>query len=182
MANFIDYTYISGQDNGLNPGLTNETGEVNHNIERVMIDDMKSLLGERLYWELVNDPSHNGAKGNYVKLLDGGTYTYDGLTSWGFSGVKYITYLFWMARYRYYSKDIDTTWGYSEFKGDNTFKTKEDRDKEVADRIRASAFKEWEDTYTYLQRNSDDYTEWRGSDARMHEGYGHVIINKLKIQ
>ena len=69
--------------------------------------ELLPLLGERLYYDLMANPS------SYDDLLDGNIYTYNGITYTNV-GLKAVLSQYWYAYHSFYGDQIDTAFGLRE--------------------------------------------------------------------
>lgn len=114
------------------------------------IQDISSLLGERLFNDIINNV------GNYTNLLDGGTYEYNGITYSNY-GLKAVISYYVYARYVYYGSNIDNTFSFTEkLSGSDSRPSSEKTKKDLYILNRDSAYKMWGSVQNYLIRTDNE--------------------------
>lgn len=83
------------------------TAKFNEIVLQVQQVEIYPLLGEDLYWAIINDTS------SYVNLLDGGTYDYQSKTYQNV-GLKAVISHYWYAYHSFYGDQVDTAFGLRE--------------------------------------------------------------------
>lgn len=153
-----------------------KANKINQFIEDAQIVDLQELIGEKLYTDIVSDPSKTD-DGSYPNLLDGGTYTYSGNTFTN-PGLKAVLIDFAYARYRFFGNDTDGPFGVIEKRTQDGNNTSVARNREVYGSIRKVAFSKWCMVRDYLDRNSSSYTYWYGERGRIDDDQDLININK----
>ena len=110
--------------------------------------DVAPLLGELLFNDILNDP------GSYTDLLDGGLYTYNGITYTNY-GLKAVISYYTYARYVYFGSNVDTPFSMVEKINSNDSRpTSESTKKSIYDLNRDSAYKIWGSVKNFLIRTN----------------------------
>ena len=117
--------------------------------------DIKPLLGERMYLDMVR----NSTNANYVLLLDGGEYAYDGFT-YEFVGLKRVIIEFAYARIVFFGSEKATPHGIVDKLNQDSNPITRDNKKEKYTAARQTAVELWKEVYLFLQRKKSDYTYW----------------------
>lgn len=87
--------------NSINVAKFNET------VLQCQMTELYPLLGEELYFDLMNDIA------SYTDLLEGGTYDYQGITYTNV-GLEAVISHYWYAYHSFYGDQIDTAFGLRE--------------------------------------------------------------------
>lgn len=121
---------------------------LNDIIILTQIDDIRPLLGEELFNDIINNAS------NYTDLLDGGAYDYNGKTYQNY-GLKAVLAYYVYARYAMFGAQIDTPFGLVEKLGGNESERVDTSFKKTMYQTnRQSAFNIWLNVNDYLIRNN----------------------------
>lgn len=122
---------------------------LNQHISEAQRHDLKPLLGERLYNDLITNPSA------YTDLLEGGTYVYNGITYIN-EGVEMLLSYYVYSRYAMFGSVTDTPFSMVEkLNGgeskpvDSTFK------KSLYQMNRDMAYNIWLTVESYLRRTEN---------------------------
>jgi hypothetical protein len=133
-----------------------DENKINGIIEQAQLIDVKPLLGDRFYFDLMNNLSNP----IYQPLLDGSSFTYFDIT-YSHDGIKALLSDYFMSRY---ALSINTN--FSPFGAT----TKTPQDGEIADRNSLKdistqqtqlAGARWEIIRLYLMANTSIFPEWR---------------------
>lgn len=152
----IDLTYLSAQRD-----VSSHGGKVaNEQIDNAELLDLKPLLGEKLYTDLVR----NAAETKYVALLDGGDYTYDGF-DYKNPGVKLVLAAFAAARVRMFGSDKSTPFGNVQKDYRDAVQTTRARGKERYTADMQTGMELWRDVEAFLDRKSSTYEYWREANG-----------------
>lgn len=149
----IDLTYLSG-----NFDISSNAGKVaEEQIENAELLELRPLLGQKLYLDLIANPSD----AQYVALLDGGEYEYENFTYTN-PGVKKVLGAFAAARVRMFGNDKSTPFGNVEKLYNDARPTSRDRGKERYTDGRKIAEALWADVALFLTRSKTDtmYKYW----------------------
>lgn len=122
--------------------------------------DLRPILGEELYIDLLSDFVASPSLATYEDLFNGSTYTYAGKT-YQHSGVKAVLVYYAYARYKSNSNVTDTAFGSV---GKTTpYSTPSDEKTIVrqVQQIRAGAVAYQDRVVDFLNRNSTDYPLWK---------------------
>jgi hypothetical protein len=123
--------------------------KLNDVIIQTQIDDIRPLLGESLFNDLMNDVS------SYSDLMDGGTYTYNGITYTNY-GLKAVISYYVYARYMMFGAVIDTPFGLVEKLNNQDSKPVDySIKKSLYQTNRQSAFNIWLTVRDYLIRTNN---------------------------
>ncbi len=118
-------------------------------VIEAQIQDLAPLLGERLFNDLTNEPD------NYVGLMNGGTYDYNGITYSNY-GIKAVLAYYFYARYQMFGGIIDTPFSQIEkLEGAESRPTSENTKKALYQMNRDSAFNVWKSVENYLIRTNN---------------------------
>ena len=154
--------------------------KINQYIEDAELSDLRPLLGEELYQDLITNPTATD-DGDYPKLLQGSTYTY-GDYDYTHPGIRAVLVDFAYARYRFFGNDTDTAFGFKEKQFDDGINTSVSRNREVYGAIRKVAKDKWFLVKDYLDRmdaaTSTEYTFWFGVIAQIDNDQDLININK----
>ena len=118
-------------------------------IIAAQLQDVAGLLGERLFNDVLNNTA------NYLPLLDGGVYTYQGVeyTNYGLKAViSHYTY----ARYLMFGSSKDTPFGFVEkLSGQDSRPTSDKTKKDLYGLNRDSAYTLWISVKNFLVRTEE---------------------------
>ena len=158
---------------------------LNQFIRDAELTDLRPLLGEVLYQDLVTNPTET-ARGSYPDLLDGAIYTYSGYT-YTHPGIKDVLVDLAYARYRFMGADIDTPFGSVVKQSQNSQPTGVGRDREIYSAIRKVAFAKWELVKDFLNRRAGEasgtnYEYWFFQSAPLDNDEDQININKITLR
>lgn len=153
-----------------------KANKINQYIEDAQISDLRELLGDRLYTDIVTNPTKTN-DGSYPALLDGGNYTYSGDT-YPNPGLKAVLIDFAYARYRLSGNNTDTPFGEVVKRTQDGINTDKDDNQRAYSMIRKVAFSKWAMVRDYLDRKSSEYTYWYGERGRIDDDEDLININK----
>ncbi|MCR5863076.1 hypothetical protein LRS05_13480 [Flavobacterium sp. J372] len=126
--------------------------KLNESILEAQLLDLKPLLGERLFDNIIALPE------DYTELLDGGVYTHDGIEYSNY-GLKMALAYFAYARYVMFSHATDTPYAFVEKRNTDSQPVTSETKKSLFTTNREIAGKVWNNVRMYLQRtNYADYT------------------------
>jgi len=127
---------------------------INNFIDEAQLLDLKPLVGESLYQEIILNPA------NYQDLLNNVTYNYNGseVTS---CGLKRVLIHFAFARYVMNGNLIDTPFGMVEKQFQDGKNIERTSKKELYKYNQQIAFQYWNEVERYLNRNQDLYPKWK---------------------
>ncbi len=158
--------------------------KINVYIADAELSDLRPLLGERLYTDLLANPTHTGDNGNYPDLLNGSTYTYSTF-SYSHPGIKVILANYAYARYRFFGSDVDTPFGVVQKQTQDGFVVSTARNREVYTALRKVALDQWDLTKAYLNRMAGDtnnkYEYWYFQRPPLDDDQRSIIINKITL-
>jgi len=118
--------------------------------------DIRSLLGDIFYNEVVSNPS------NYSTLLNGGTYDYDGYT-YSFKGLKAVHVYFAYARFVMNDDVKSTPSGMVNKLNQNSERVTEATINRISRNARDIASAYWQQCYDFLCLQTDSiYNNWEG--------------------
>lgn len=146
-----------------------ELSNINQFIEDAQIGDLRPLLGERMYYDLLNNQS------NYIDLLDQTNYTHDGVT-YTSPGIKQVLSYYAYARYILHGSATDTPFGYVEKGYQDERQTDRIQRREMYKSTQQLAAQYWSQVEIYLNRNLDTYPLWAEGCT---QGKRSFRINKI---
>lgn len=157
----------------------------NNFIRDAELADLRPLLGEVLYRDLVTNPTVT-ERGSYPDLLDGSNYAYSDYT-YTHPGVKDVLVDLAYARYRFMGADIDTPFGSVVKQSQNSQPTGAGRDREIYSAIRKVAFAKWELVKDFLNRmageaSGTNYEYWYFQSAPLDNDEDEININKINLR
>jgi len=164
----------------INPGIGNSAISVDRLIDAAQLEDLHPLLGDKLFWDLIKNPTSVASGRDYVSLLVETEYTFDNIT-YTSPGIKKVLYDFVYARYRYQNQEIDQPGGFATIDTPNMPRTSVTRNINIYSTWRRSAIANWDEVRNYLQRVEPQYTHWIGSEAHLDTGEEKIIINKVTV-
>jgi len=129
---------------------------LNKFIQQAQFADIQRLLGADFY----NDLIRNSTEANYVTLLDGGDYVYNGVTYTN-EGLKVVIIHYFEARYKISGSNVDTPFGLVIKTDPNSTNVDLPSRKTESKEAKNMAFNYWENVKLFLDRNSDDYPLWK---------------------
>lgn len=158
---------------------------VNQYINDAELTDIRPLIGERLYYDLVTRPTATD-KGSYPALLNGSTYTY-GDYSYVHPGLKEVLVDFAYARYRHMGSDVDTPFSTVVKQSDDSQRTGFERNREMYSAIRKVAFAKWGLVRDFLNRMSGEavgtrYDYWFFQEPPLDDDEDQININKITLR
>ena len=146
-----------------------ELSIINQFIEDAQIGDLRPLLGEKMYFDLLNNQS------NYTELLDEFDYTHDGVT-YTSPGVKKVLSYYAYARYIMHGSATDTPFGLVEKGYQEEKQIDRSGRREMYKSTQQLAAQYWSQVEIYLNRNLSKYTLWGEGCSR---GKRIFRINKI---
>lgn len=158
---------------------------INQYIRDAELSDLRPLLGEQIYQDIVLDPTET-ARGSYPDLLDGSVYTY-GSYDYTHPGLKEVLVDFTYARYRFFGSDIDTPFSTVVKGSRNSEPTGFSRNREIYTAIRKVAHAKWELEREYLNRMAGEdvgtaYEYWFNQRPPLDNDEDEININKITIR
>lgn len=131
---------------------------LNQHINLAQFVDVQKLMGVDFY----NDLIRNSTDANYISLLDGGDYTYQGITYTN-EGLKSVIVHYTYGRYLLLGSQTDTPFGYVEKLTNDSQPVDITQKKTTSKMYQTTAFNYWENVKLFLDRNADDYPLWKNS-------------------
>lgn len=123
--------------------------KLNDVIIQTQIDDIRPLLGDKLFNDLMNNTE------DYDALMDGGVYTYSGVTYQNY-GLKAVISYYVYARYMMFGAVTDTPFGLVEkLNGQNSQPVDYSIKKSLYQTNRQTAFNVWLTVHDYLIRTNN---------------------------
>lgn len=127
--------------------------KLNEMILDAQMIDLQPLLGENLFNKIVSNPE------NYTELLEGGSYTYNGLDYTNY-GLKMVLVYYAYARYMMFSSVTDTPFSVVEKLSENSRPLEASSKKTIYTLNRDAAYNLWENVKNYLIRTKNpDFTK-----------------------
>lgn len=148
--------------------------KINPYIEDAEFLDLKGLLGELLYYDVVANPT----SANNLKLMDPTVYPYDG-NDYKHQGLKKVLSIFSYARYMMFGSNTDTPFGLVNKRSQDSDGVQPDQLKIIYKKDQQIAHQYFNEIRTYLDRESDTYPLWRADCSD--QGSGKIRINKITI-
>lgn len=158
---------------------------VNQFIRDAELADLRPLLGEQIYQDIVLEPTET-ARGSYPDLLDGSIYTYSSY-DYMHPGIKEVLVDFAYARYRFFGSDIDTPFSTVVKGSRNSEPTGFNRNREIYTAIRKVAYSKWELVRDYLNRMAGEesgtaYEYWFNQRPPLDNDEDEININKINLR
>lgn len=133
---------------------------LNEQIRNAQFLDVMPLMGSDFFDDLMR----NSTDANYIALLDGGDYTYNGLNYTNI-GLKTVITHYFNARYKKFGSKVDTAFGFTQKTNENSLNVS-DKSKQVDYKQNQQiAFAYWRSVEKFLNRNTSDYTFWDSPDV-----------------
>ena len=118
-------------------------------IVAAQLQDVASLLGERLFNDVLTNPA------SYTELLDGGIYTHNNIDYTNY-GLKSVISHYAYARYLMFGSSKDTPFGFvDKLSGQDSKPTSDKHKKDLYGLNRDSAFKLWISVKNFLVRTKE---------------------------
>ena len=134
--------------------------------------DVRPLLGDKLYHDLVN----NSSEANYAALLDETEYEYNGVTYIN-PGLKKVLAIYSYSRYVLFGSFTDTSFGFVQKTTQDSQAVGDSQKRNIYTQERNTAYNYWLEVAAFLNRNKDDYEFWNSSScARRKSG---IKISKI---
>ena len=133
---------------------------LNQHILDAQFVDLQDLMGMDFY----NDLVRNSATVANAALLDGGTYTYNGITYTNV-GLKAVLSHYAYARYIMFGSQTDTPFGFAEKSTQESNSVSDTGKKTMFKMNQQTAYKYWENVSAFLNRNESDYPLWKNGCA-----------------
>lgn len=130
--------------------------KINPYIEDAELLDLKPLLGNALYFDLVKNKTDQ----KYQELLEPKEFTIDSET-FKHVGLKKILSIFVDARYKLFGSFTDTGYGLREKNHQDSTAVSSDSKKELYKKNRQIAFQYFSDVKKFLDENSSTYPLWK---------------------
>ena len=158
---------------------------MNQFIRDAELTDFRPLLGERLYQDIVTNPTAT-ARGSYPDLLDGSIYTYSSF-DYTHPGLKDVLVDFAFARYRFFGSDVDTPFSTVIKQSQDSQPTGASRNREIYSAIRKVAFAKWELVKDFLNRSAGEaegtrYDNWFFQTPPLDNDEDEININKITLR
>ena len=134
-----------------------ELSNINQFIEDAQVGDLRPLLGEKMYFDLLNDQS------KYTELLDETNYNHDGVT-YRSPGIKKVLSYYAYARYIMHGSATDTPFGFVEKGYQEERQVDRSGRREMYKATQQLAAQYWSQVEIYLGRNLSKYPLW-GEDC-----------------
>ena len=124
-------------------------------IEQAQDFDLKELVCEEFFYDLLK----NKAEPNYVKLIDGGEYEYNG-NNYSFKGLAGVLSFFSYARFQLESPAVSTSFGMQFKTTPNSTPVPLEERRNTYYQKKSQANKLMEDVVKFIERNITDYPLW----------------------
>ena len=147
--------------------------KINPHIEDAEFLDLKTLLGELLYNDIVANPTEV----NNIKLLDPLTYTYEDY-NYQHLGLKRVLCIFSYSRYVLFGSYTDTGFGFVEKSTQDSVAVGDTHKRNVYKKEQDTAYKYWNEIRKYLDRNIEIYPLWNVDCESRGKG---IRISKITI-
>lgn len=147
--------------------------KINPYIEDAELLDLKPLLGELLY----NDIVDNSGDAIYVDLLEPKTYTYDG-KNYKHSGLKKVLSIFANARYVIHGSYTDTGFGLVQKSNQDSQPVSETQKRNIYKKEQQTATAYFGAIALFLDRNKTVYPLWK---VNCQSGNRRIRFNKITI-
>ena len=140
--------------------------DFNRFIREAQMFDLKKLVCEELYQDIVSDAPAN----DYTLLLEGGSYTFEG-KKYEFAGLKAVLAYFAYARYIFVGHQVDTPMGIKvkENQDGETISQTERRD--VRTMYKQQADMLWQDCKRYLERTTSNISDCNDGCSERNRAY-----------
>ena len=125
---------------------------LNQHIIDAQFNDLQKLMGIDFY----NDLIRNYGDVKYTTLLEGGTYTYQGVTYTNV-GLKAVLVHYAYSRYVLFGGQTDTPFGYVEKLNNDSQQVSLEGKKTISKMNEQVAFNYWENVNLFLERNAATY-------------------------
>ena len=166
---------------GINPGIENKDPDVVRMIKAAQLEDIRPLVGDRMFWDIVDDPTRATSGRNYAALLAETEYSYESVT-YTSPGLKAVLFEYVFARYRYFNQEIDTPSGFGQIEGSNIQRSSETRNLNIYSSLRKLAESNWIEVRNYLDRVDPSFTYWYGSEKNLDHGEEKIVLNKVTVR
>lgn len=145
-------------------GKVIDENKVNTIIEQVQLTDLKNALGDRFYFDLLN----NLETENYQPLLNGSSFIYSGINYYH-DGIKALLSDYFMSKYVLQVNTNFTPFGATVKQTDNSEPADRNSLKDISTQQLQLAGARLEIIKMYLDSNTLTFTEWKnnvyGSDS-----------------
>ena len=128
---------------------------INQAIQDAELLDLKPLLGELLYYDLIT----NKAIAKYVDLLNGKTYVYND-NNYTTLGLKVVIANLAYARYIIFSGEKDTPFGLVNKNSQYSVSSEFTKKKAMAKQAEQISYEYFKSVKDFLTRKPDDYPLW----------------------
>tara|TARA_R110000803_G_scaffold149081_7_gene214550 strand:- start:647 stop:1171 length:525 start_codon:yes stop_codon:yes gene_type:complete len=129
---------------------------LNQHISDAQFIDVQKLLGLDFYNEIVRNPTSTAN----ATLLDGGDYTYNGITYTNV-GLRSVIVFYAYGRYVMFGSQTDTPFGLVQKQGQNSTEVDFGQKKTVSKMNQQTAFVYWENVRLFLDRKESEYSLWK---------------------
>lgn len=147
--------------------------KINPFIEDAELLDLKPLLGDAIYFDLVK----NKTEIKYAELLNGKEYLVNDIT-FSFVGLKKILSIFVDARYKLFGSYTDTAFGLVEKNHNDSSQVSQEGKKDIYTKNRQIAYQYFSDVKKFLDNNKTDYPLWKNS-VNKKRSIGSFRISKI---
>lgn len=143
-------------------------------IEDAEFLDLKNLLGELLYNDIVANPT----SAENIKLMDPFAYTYEGY-NYKHQGLKKVLSIFSYSRYIMFGSNTDTPFGLMNKRSQDSDQVETDQLKIIYKKDQQIAHQYFGEIRRYLDRFASTYPLWQVDCSG--SGSGKIRINKITI-
>lgn len=135
----------------LSVSLFRKEEDFNRFIREAQMFDLKKLVCEELYQDIVSDAPAN----DYTLLLEGGSYTFEG-KKYEFAGLKVVLAYFAYARYIFVGHQVDTPMGIKVKENQDSETISQTERRDVRTMYKQQADMLWQDCKRYLERTTSN--------------------------
>lgn len=136
--------------------------------------ELRPVLGSRFYQDL----QRNIANPNYVTLMAGGEYTYQGFT-YTSPGLRRVCVEFAYAYILFFGSDVVTPFGLVNKVYRDGENVERGRAKEIYTQSKQLAWELWLEVRYFLNRNYQDYPEWEYCESGRASSFKITHITKI---
>jgi hypothetical protein len=139
---------------------------LNMHILDAQFSDIQRLMGVNFY----NDLIRNYTESNYQTLLNGGTYTYNGI-NYTNVGLKAVLVHYTYARYILNGTHTDTPFGFVDKLNENSEKVDLANRKIISKMNEQMGYSYWENVQDFLEKNASNYPLYVSNCATKNTGF-----------
>lgn len=132
--------------------------KINPFIQDAEFQDLRPLLGDKFYYEIINNDT------DYSDLLNEIDYTYNGF-QYKNPGLIKVLSIYAYSRYILFGSFQDTAFGFVQKSNQDSTPVGDAQKRNIYTQERNTAFNYWLEVVKFLDRNRSDYPLWKSNSC-----------------